>query len=170
MRSRFFSILLVTSSCLLGGSSLASAATTFDVTAQGMSAYVIDGSNNPSLTLTKGQTYTFNVNVGVGMPHPFWITTARGAGDVGSNAFTLGVSNNGASPGAVTFSVPASAPATLYYQCAFHDPMGGTLHVVAAPSAAAPSLGTGALAVLAGLLLLVAVAFLEWRMAPGAET
>jgi hypothetical protein len=164
MRSRFLLVLVVAMLGVLGLTRLAAAATSFNVTAQNMSSYMIDGVSNPTLTLTKGQTYTFNINVNVGMPHPFWITTARGAGDVSSNAYATGVTGNGASPGTVTFTVPASAPATLFYQCAFHDPMGGTLTIVAAPSAApAPSLGFWALASLAGLLLLVAVTLLRQR-------
>src|SRR5258706_16071419 len=95
----------------------------FDVTNNGFSAYVIDGASNPTLTLTRGQTYSFTVNA---LGHPFWITTARGAGDTEANAFSQGVTGNGASPGTVTFLVSASAPATLFYQCGFHDPMGGT--------------------------------------------
>lgn len=136
----------------------AAAATSFDVTNNGSAAYVIDGANNPTLTLTRGQTYTFTVNA---LGHPFWITTARGAGDTEANAFAQGVTGNGASPGTVTFLVPASAPATLFYQCGFHDPMGGTLQIVA--GASVPSGGRLALAALAGLLLLAALAFLRKR-------
>ena len=164
MRTRDWVGLVVALLWGLGSMRTAAAATSFNVTAQNMSQYMIDGVPNPTLTLTKGQTYTFNINVSVGMPHPFWITTVRGAGDVSSNAFSPGVTGNGSSPGTVTFTVPGSAPATLFYQCSFHDPMGGTLNIVAAPSAApAPSLGLWALAALAGLLLLVANARLRVR-------
>ena len=31
------------------------------------------------------------------MPHPFWITTALGGSDVNANAYSLGVTNHGAS-------------------------------------------------------------------------
>ena len=136
----------------------AAAATTFDVSNNGFSAYVIDGADNPSLTLTRGQTYIFTVNA---PGHPFWITTARGAGDSEANAFSPGVTGNGASPGTVTFVVPASAPATLFYQCGFHDPMGGTLHLVA--GAAVPAGGRLASAALVALLLLAAIAILRRR-------
>jgi len=164
MRFRLLAVLVVALLSMLVPTRPASAATSFNVTAQGMSSYLIDGAANPTLTLTKGQTYTFNINVSVGMPHPFWITTARGAGDVSSNAFGVGVTGNGASPGTVTFTVPTSAPATLFYQCSFHDPMGGTLNIVAAPAAApAPAVGLWAWLGLAGLLLLVAVTLLRKR-------
>jgi hypothetical protein len=140
---------------------LAAAATDFHVTAGGMSAYVIAGVNNPTLTLTRGQTYTFTVDLQAS-GHPFWITTARGAGDAEANAFTLGVTNNGASPGTVTFVVPTSAPATLFYQCSFHDPMGGTLTIIS-PAAGVPSAGPVASAALAGILFLSAVVILRRR-------
>ena len=135
------------------------ATTNFDVGASGAAAYVIGAVNNPTLTLTRGQTYTFTVTAG---GHPFWIATQRGSGDTESHAFSTGVTNNGASPGTVTFVVPASAPATLFYQCAFHDPMGGTLTIVSPPPSI-PATGSGALAVLAGLLLAAAAVLLRRR-------
>jgi hypothetical protein len=161
MLTRRFVIPALASLGVFGGAAWsAAAATTFDVNNSGMSAFVIDGVNNPTLTLTRGQTYTFTVS---SVGHPFWITTARGAGDTEANAFSQGVTGNGASPGTVSFGVPASAPATLFYQCAFHDPMGGTLNVVTA-AAPVPSVGPAALAALVGLLLFAAVAALRRRV------
>jgi hypothetical protein len=136
----------------------AAAATSFSVTNSGMSAYVVNGANNPVLTLTRGQTYTFTVTA---LGHPFWITTARGAGDADSSAYP-GVMNNGASPGTVTFTVPPTAPPTLFYQCNFHDPMGGTLSIVDPPPPV-PAGGAGRSAVLAGLMLLAGAALLRRR-------
>lgn len=130
----------------------AAAATNFNVTARGFSAYVVDGVNNARLTLTRGQTYTFTLDV---PGHPFWITTALGAGDTETNAFSEGVTRNGASDGTLTFVVPATAPSTLFYQCQFHDPMAGTLTIISPTPV--PSSGRGASAFLAGALLLVAV-------------
>lgn len=135
------------------------AATTFDVTNNGFAAYVVGGVNNPTLTLTRGQTYTFALNT---PGHPFWITTVRGSGDTESNAYTTGVAGNGASTGTITFVVPAAAPATLFYQCSFHEPMGGTLAIVNPP--AVPSVGRSALIALAGLLALSAVVHLRTRV------
>jgi hypothetical protein len=139
----------------------ATAATNFNVTNNGASTYRIDGVDNEDLTLTRGQTYTFTVNT-IGQ-HPLWITTARGAAEATStNAFNNGVTNNGAVPmTTLTFVVPASAPATLFYQCSFHDVMGGTLNIVSPPLV--PSLGPLALAALGGTLVLVAGALLRRR-------
>jgi hypothetical protein len=137
------------------------AATNFDVTNNDSMNYVIGGNSNPSLTLTRGQTYTFNVNT---LGHPFWIVTARGAANVMANQVTTGVTNNGTGTGngvgVVTFVVPSSAPATLFYQCGVHDNMGGTLNIVSQP---VPSSGAIPLAVLGGLLLLAAVVVLRRR-------
>jgi hypothetical protein len=156
MRSRLLAISVLVALSVIGIAHGTAAATNFDVTNSGMSAWVINGTNNPALTLTRGQTYTFNVTVS---GHPFWITTARGAGNAEANAFP-GVMGNGASPGIVIFTVPTSAPDQLFYQCGFHDPMGGTL-TISGPTV--PSVGPGALAVLAGLLVLAAVAILRER-------
>ena len=106
------------------------AAADFEVSSSGQGAYVIGGQNNPTLTLTRGKTYTFQVVVS---NHPFWIKTAPEIGF--SDIWREGVTGNGASPGLVTFTVPASAPAQLYYQCQFHEPMNGVLAIVSAPSA-----------------------------------
>ncbi|MES1209632.1 MAG: hypothetical protein ABUS79_27155 [Pseudomonadota bacterium] len=125
------------------------AATSFNITNDGFAAYTIDGVDNPTLTLTRGQTYTFNVTA---VGHPFWIATVRGAGGTESNAFSAGVTNNGASPGTITFAVPTSAPAVLFYQCNYHDPMGGTLAIVSPPPSV-PSLGVGALCAVVLVLL-----------------
>jgi len=74
------------------------------------------------------------------------------------------VTNNGAAAGSVlSFAVPASAPETLFYQCSFHEPMGGQLNVVAPAAAAVPSFGPVLAVALAGLLLMVAAAMLRRR-------
>jgi hypothetical protein len=103
----------------------------YDVGSSGQGSYVINGQPNPTLTLTHGQTYTFNVTV---PDHPFWIKTLPEIGF--SDIFSAGVTNNGASPGVVTFTVPASAPALLYYQCQYHEPMNGMLTITSAPPSA----------------------------------
>jgi hypothetical protein len=158
MRSRLLAISVLAVLSVIGIARWTAAATNFNVGNSGMSAYVVDGVNNATLTLTRGQTYTFTVS---SVGHPFWITTAPGAGNAEANAFSQGVTGNGNSPGTVTFVVPASAPSTLFYQCSFHDPMSGTLNIVGA--AGVPSIGPAALVVLAGLLLLTALAILRKR-------
>jgi len=160
MRARRLAFLAAVALGIVGSVLPAAAAPTFQVTASGQSAYRIDGVNNPTLTLTRGQTYTFTLDIFTS-GHPFWITTARGAEDAETNQWSLGVTGNGSAPGTITFVVPSSAPSTLFYQCKFHDPMGGTLNIVSAP--AVPSIGPAMAAALAGLLFLIAVVLLRAR-------
>ena len=75
--------------------------------------YSFNGSSNglnPPLVLVKGVTYTFNVNT---PGHPFWIKASPVAGTGG--VYSNGVTNNGASSGTITFTVPQNAPNILYY-------------------------------------------------------
>ena len=87
-------------------------------------SYTINGANNPALTLQRGQTYTFNVN---SSGHPFYIMSVQGVNT--ANAYTTGVTGNGAQTGTLTFTVPAGAPNTLYYDCSIHAGMTGTIAV-----------------------------------------
>jgi hypothetical protein len=98
---------------------------TLTVTNSGMTAYVIDGMSNPSLTFCRGMTYTFAVNA---PGHPFYIKTVQGTGT--DNAYSSGVTGNGATSGDLVFAVPADAPATLFYDCSLHTAMTGTIHTV----------------------------------------
>ena len=98
---------------------------TLTVTNSGMTAYVIDGMSNPSLTFCRGMTYTFAVNA---PGHPFYIKTVQSTGT--DNAYSSGVTGNGATSGNVVFVVPADAPATLFYDCSIHAAMTGTIHIV----------------------------------------
>ena len=97
----------------------------FGVTASGSSAYTFSGGatgNNPTLTLQRGKTYRFDVNAS---GHPFMIRVSNG----GSN-YTNGVENAGTQSGAVYFTVPDNAPATLVYQCSAHAGMVGTINII----------------------------------------
>ena len=46
----------------------------FKVTNVGSDAFVIDEESNPTLSLTKGNTYTFNITA---VGHPFWVQTSN---------------------------------------------------------------------------------------------
>jgi hypothetical protein len=97
----------------------------YQVTNAGAGAYTIDGVSNPSLTLVRNQTYFFTVNAS---GHPFWIKTAATTGT--GDQYNTGVTNNGDDVGGITFTVPSTAPNTLYYICQFHSAMGGTITVI----------------------------------------
>jgi hypothetical protein len=88
-------------------------------------AWLIDGVANPTLTFCRGDTYTFAVNA---PGHPFYIKTVKSNGT--GNAYSSGVSGNGTQSGNVTFVVPADAPNTLFYDCAVHAAMAGTIDIV----------------------------------------
>ncbi len=108
----------------------AAQSTNYNVTNSGSTAYIFNDSgfnnaSNPALTLERGKTYTFTVNA---TGHPFYIKSVQGTGT--ANAYNTGVTNNGTDSGTITFTVPAGAPATLYYNCEFHTPQTGVITII----------------------------------------
>ena len=106
---------------------------TFVIAANGSSDYTFSDADNhwfpttendPVLYLRRGETYVLNVDALSGS-HPFEIRVSNGG-----SAYGTGVTNNGATSGNITFKVPMSAPATLYYQCTAHAGMGNTINIV----------------------------------------
>lgn len=97
----------------------------FTVTNNGLSDYVIDGVNDPDLTVVRGCSYTFTINA---VGHPFLIKTVQSAGL--TNTYDDGVTNQGAQNGMLTWDVPLDAPNTLFYDCQFHAAMTGTINVI----------------------------------------
>ena len=103
---------------------------TFSITNSGSSDYVFAGdakfftanTNDPVLYLTRGETYKFVVDA---TGHPFQIRASNGG-----SAYNTGVTNNGQANATITFVVPMTAPATLYYQCTAHSGMGGVINIV----------------------------------------
>jgi hypothetical protein len=151
LRFLFPFVLLVIGASIPG---TAKADTTFTLTNSGATAWLVAGfaGNNPALTLVRGQTYHFQVSV---IGHPLFISTQLNS--AAGPHFTTGVTNENVQNGTLDFVVPASAPATLFYQCGFHDGMSGQLNIVAA---SVPALKPLLLAALAALLAVVAV----WTM------
>ena len=101
---------------------------TWQVSASGSSAYTFSGpgivagsDQNPVLYLYRGFSYTF-VNT-AGGAHPLQIRVSNGGA-----AYTAGLS--GSSTGTQVFTVPMTAPASLYYQCTIHSAMGNTINIV----------------------------------------
>lgn len=102
----------------------------YNVSNSGASAYVFNNakftnSNNPDLTLQRGETYTFTINT---PGHPFLLNKVQGTGT--GNMYTNGVTNNGATAGIITFTIPITAPNTIYYNCQHHGSMTGTIHII----------------------------------------
>jgi len=106
----------------------------FTVTANGSAHFVLDGRAQPPLTLVRGKTYTFAVDA---PGHPFHISEDATGGDL-SGIYTDGVSVTNHSTqhqfatdtGTLRFTVPDTAPDTLYYVCANHGGMGAQLTIV----------------------------------------
>lgn len=96
----------------------------------GTFVFLIDGEENPELTLTRGETYLFDM-AGTPAHHPFHISTNPAGGDGGANAWMDGVAGNFATgDDTLTFVVPENAPDLLFYQCRNHDLMGARLNIV----------------------------------------
>jgi hypothetical protein len=106
----------------------------FRVTNNLTSAYVIDYQPNPTLTLVRGNTYTFNLILDGVLP--FYIKTQPTLGT--TNLYNNGVSNNGASTGTITFTVPQNAPNVLYYANPVQQNMQGVMNIVDATPGTGP--------------------------------
>ncbi len=95
--------------------------------------YTFSGSakgDNPNLgPFYRGGTYTVNINA---TGHPFYFTTDNGTNFSAGTYFgeyTSGVTGSRTDSGTITFTVPANAPDTLYYQCGNHSAMRGAITV-----------------------------------------
>ena len=90
--------------------------------------FYLDGTKNPTITLTRGFTYTFDQSAGTNSGHLLLFK------DSSNNAYTNGVTSSGTlgQAGAKTvFVVPANAPDSLKYYCSAHgNNMGNTITVV----------------------------------------
>ena len=84
------------------------------------------GSNNPSLTCYRGTNYDFIINTS---SHPFALR--NNLGDVSTQI--SGTYNNNTLNGVVNktilFTPNQSTPNILYYQCAIHSNMNGTIYI-----------------------------------------
>ena len=82
----------------------------FAVTNSGSGAYLFNGfgtdGDNPTLYLHRAKTYEFAVT----SKYPFYINSTSGTGT--GNAYSDGVTNNGAATGTIKFVVPQDAPSS----------------------------------------------------------
>ena len=97
----------------LTGIGTASSTVTWTLGASGSSHYTFAGigitadtTNDPTIFLQRGATYAFVNNSGGS--HPFRIQHEYQ--NTGGQAYNVGVTNNGASNGTITFQVPMNAP------------------------------------------------------------
>ena len=122
------SITIVILSC--GDKKIKKPFATYTVDAVTNKEYEITGANlikseNPTLTLKRGETYEFIVKA---YGHPFYIKTEKTSGKV--NTFDKGVINNGANETILMFSIPKDAPDLLYYVCQYHKMMSGEIKII----------------------------------------
>ena len=80
--------------------------------------------NDPSITISQGETISFSVNAA---GHPFYIKTVQGAGTDNQATGINSSYPNGATSGVVNWTPTAAG--TYYYQCSVHDGMYGTITV-----------------------------------------
>lgn len=114
----------VTRSTALGTIIVSGSFTVINVTNSGSGAFVVNGVSNPTLSLVRGSRYSIVVNA---TGHPFWIQTVPGPLS-SADIYTAGLTNNGTDNGTILFDVPVNAP-LLYYACAFHAAMAGSINV-----------------------------------------
>ena len=103
-------------------------ANTFQVTNVGASSYSFTRNgaslgSNPALTLQSGTTYCFDV---AAQGHPFYLKTAR---TTGGGDGVPSVTANGAEVGRVQYTANINDGASLFYICAFHSAMSGTITI-----------------------------------------
>ena len=89
--------------------------------------FVLDGDNNPAITLFRGNTYIFDQSDSSNTGHPIAFRTSADA------AYTTGVTSTG-TPGSsgakTTFVVASDAPSSLKYYCTVHgNSMGNTITI-----------------------------------------
>lgn len=109
------------------GSVAISSSTTYTVTVQsygGGNRYYIDGTRQPTLSLSEGGTYQFNWSAATG--HPLRFSTTSDGTHGGGSEYTTGVTINTVAYTS-TITVAVGAP-TLYYYCQFHSQMGGQIN------------------------------------------
>jgi len=96
----------------------------FVVTANGAQQWVVNGTVNPTLTLTRGHTYTFDLSA-FQDEHPFLINS--NATNPWGTIFLPSTYGQ-----VVSFTPTVQMPATIYYHCEVHyGGMAGTINLVA---------------------------------------
>ncbi|MFB6249028.1 MAG: hypothetical protein ABEL97_10710 [Salinibacter sp.] len=91
-------------------------------------AYAINGKVGRVITLQRGETYEFVLDYSSN--HPYYVgTNAKGKG---TGRYSNGVetpNGNNSQGVSVFFTVPSSAPDSLFYQCGIHAYMGGKMSI-----------------------------------------
>jgi len=93
--------------------------------------YLIDGSQQATLSFTRGQTYRFSQSDSSNSGHPLRLSTTSNGTHGGGSAYTTGVTTSGSagSDGYTQITVASDAPSILYYYCTVHSAMGGQINI-----------------------------------------
>ena len=83
--------------------------------------YYVDGVQQDTLYLIRGQKYIFDGSAA--SSHPLRLSTDSGNSSAYTSGYTVGAGNTH------TFVVPYDAPDTLYYYCTSHANMGGAIGI-----------------------------------------
>ena len=94
-------------------------------------ALFVDGLERREFRLVRGATYHFNASSQDMTGHLLYISTSPDSDLTGNfdGEFTEGVENSRTSGATLTFTVPETAPDTLYYHISSTEGAGGTIHV-----------------------------------------
>ena len=112
---------------LAGGYVNESTAQYFTVTAV-TGILIIDGVNQPVLTLYRGVTYRFDYSDSSNASHPLRISTTSEGEEYNIGYSSFG--NRGTAGAYIQFIVPMEAPDTMYYNCETHPGMGNTINII----------------------------------------
>tara|TARA_X000000950_G_scaffold270865_1_gene351216 strand:- start:11878 stop:19314 length:7437 start_codon:yes stop_codon:yes gene_type:complete len=89
--------------------------------------FAIDGVEQPTLSLNRGDTYVFKTDdatmAGMGFRISQTQDGTHGGGSLYSNQVTIGINN-------IVFEVPSNAPSTLYYFSTSYPSQGGLINIV----------------------------------------
>jgi len=116
----------------------------FLVTNNGTTAFVINGTQNPTLFWSTNRAYSLQINAPPN--HPFRVQTTQG---IGGTPFA-GCAPQDQITGMINCTSPATAM-TLFYQCQNHSAMNGVIQVANPPTV--PAMGRLAISLLVALVL-----------------
>ncbi len=81
----------------------------------------------PAISLTAGDTYYFVLDGTSTSGHPFFFSTDSGGGGTATGEYKVKVTGSQATSGTIEITATSNMPVTLYYYCANHAGMGGTM-------------------------------------------
>jgi hypothetical protein len=102
----------------------------FTITISTNNKFEINGVEQDTLTLVRGLTYYFNTSSIDTNTHPFALSATEDGSHNGGGLYTLGLEYSPAGSLSFIFNTSDLTIDTLYYYCANHVGMGGTINVI----------------------------------------